>query len=84
MSDFNTHEMASVRLLASTSESETLDRCLQEQIEQGYNSCYDVSGNEQVINVLAKASFVKHLSLQGMPIQQAIRELGKRMRALAN
>ena len=80
MSDLNTHEMAMVRLLASTSESETLERCLQEQIEHGLNNCYDLNDYAQVINVLTKANFVKQLEAEGLSLPGAIRELARRIR----
>lgn len=80
MSDSNTHEMATVRLLASTSKTEMLERCLQDQIEQGFNNCYDHCDYEQVFNVLTKANFVKKLEAKGLSIPGAIRELARRMR----
>ena len=82
MSYANTHYLLDLRALVSDFGNEKLDDCLQQQIANGYNSCYASADNLRAVNVLAKASFIKGLMLQGMPVQQAMRELGKRMRAL--
>lgn len=80
MNDSKTHEMTTIRSLASHLEGNNLDCCLQEQIESGHNSCYANHDYEHVINVLAKASFVKQLEAEGLSIPGAIRELARRMR----
>jgi len=80
MNDSKSHDMTTIRSLVSHLEANNLERCLQEQIENGLNSCYADADNGRVINVLAKASFVKQLEAEGLSIPEAIRELARRMR----
>ena len=76
--------MSDVRELATRYDNEALATCMKQALNDRSNSCYSALNSTNVINVLARASFVKQLQTDGLSIAEAIRELGKRMRALAN
>ncbi len=73
--------LAEIRELARRFNSEQIEACIQSTLESGHNPCFEDGDTEEVMNVLAKAEFVKSQMEQGMPLPEAIRELGRRIRA---
>jgi hypothetical protein len=74
--------LAEVRRLAQEYSAETIEKCLQQEIDEGSNPCYSDTEVEAVMNVLAKSEFVRSQMEQGKKVGEAIRELGKRIRAI--
>ena len=71
-----------IRELAKRFSPEELERCMNQQLNEGCNSCDTEASAEETMNVLAKADYVRHLIDGGMSLGEAIRELGRRIRAL--
>jgi hypothetical protein len=84
MTNTNRSDILVIRSLATQFDQGQLECCLQQQITNSTNECFQHKDNEGVINALAKAGFIKKLVAKGMPISEAMRELGVRMRALLN
>jgi len=61
---------------------EQLETCIQQQVEKGENACDIVDENDEVITALSKAEVVRELMEQGMTFSDALRELGRRIRAV--
>lgn len=80
---YSSTSITDVRDLANQFDAAALTQCMEQALQDNSNPCYSAVVADEVINVLAKARFVKQLILQGMPIHEAMRELGKRMRALS-
>jgi flagellar biosynthesis GTPase FlhF len=59
-----------------------LAACIRQQVEKGGNACEVVDENDEVIAFLSKAEVVRELMDQGMTFSEALRELGKRIRAV--
>lgn len=59
-----------------------LESCIQQQLARGENACGVVDEANEVITVLSKAEVVRELMDQGMAFSDALRELGKRIRAV--
>lgn len=57
-----------------------IERCIKQQINTGCNTCLQISDNEEMVNLLAKAGFMHSLISSGYKVNDALRELGKRMR----
>jgi len=80
-----THQSAQiteVRELAKRFDADAIEQCMDLALCGQHNACYQASSSEDVINVLAKVSFVSAQVQQGTTLAVAMRELGKRMRAL--
>jgi len=80
MPDTSMH-IEEIRELAKRFSAESLDKCMQKVIHGQANECFNDGEVEDVMNVLAKAEFVKSQVNKGMSLSQAIRELGRRIRA---
>lgn len=76
------HAMARVRALATRHAAEELEHCLAQAIVHGDNACINDGAIEERINALARAGFVKQQVEQGATLTNALRELGRRMRAI--
>jgi hypothetical protein len=74
--------IAEIRELAKRFDADAIEQCMELALHNQPNPCYAAGELEDVMNVLAKASFVKELTDKGMSIAEAIRELGKRIRAV--
>jgi cell fate (sporulation/competence/biofilm development) regulator YmcA (YheA/YmcA/DUF963 family) len=61
---------------------EQLEACIRQQLEKGANACEIVDEQDEVIASLSKAGVVRELMDQGMTFSEALRELGKRIRAV--
>ncbi len=59
-----------------------LEACIQEQLARGENACGVVAEQNAVIEALSKAEVVREIMDQGMSFPDALRELGKRIRAV--
>ena len=53
-----------------------------DQLERGENRCDLVDETDTVIAELSKATVVKELMNSGLPFSKALRELGRRIRAV--
>jgi len=74
--------LAEVRALAQRFGPEELEACIRDQLKEGANICEPSGRTEEIVGVLAKAEFVKALMEKGFTLSEAIRELGRRMRAV--
>lgn len=74
--------LAEIRTLAQRFSPEELEACLNDQIQKGENVCESSGRTEEIVSVLAKAEFVKALMGKGATLPEAIRDLGRRIRAL--
>ena len=61
---------------------EQLETCIAQQLEKGENLCNIVDQTDKVIAELSKATVVQELMGQGMSFSEALRELGRRIRAV--
>jgi len=61
---------------------EQLESCIKEQLEKGENACSIIDESNEVITELSKATVVRDLMNKGMNFPEALRELGKRIRAI--
>ena len=59
-----------------------LAACIREQLEKGENSCEIIDENNDVMAFLGKAEVMRELMDQGMSFPEALRELGRRIRAV--
>lgn len=75
--------IADVRKLALQHEADVLEENINWQIANGTNPIYGVGTSEEIVGVLSKAKVVRQLMDNGMTIQEALRELGRRVRMIA-
>jgi hypothetical protein len=61
---------------------EQLETCIAQQLEKGENLCNIVDRSDKVIEELSKAAVIRELMSQGMSFSEALRELGRRIRAV--
>jgi len=59
-----------------------LESCIRQQLDKGDNDCDIVDGTDEVITALSKAEVIRELMDTGMSFSEALRELGKRIRAV--
>ena len=59
-----------------------LESCILQQLSKGENECELVDGSNDVITALSKAGVVRELMDRGMKFSDALRELGRRIRAV--
>jgi len=63
--------------------AEQLEVCIRQQLDKGENACEIVDDKaDEVITELSKAEVVRELMEQGMKFSEALRELGRRIRAV--
>lgn len=70
-----------IRELARRYSSGQIEQCMELALQNEDNPCFDDKEIEQVMNVLAKAEFVKAKMEEGSTLVDAMRELGRRIRA---
>jgi len=75
----NTKEL---KKLAEKYTPNQLEFCIRQQLEKGDNQCEIVDRTDEVITALSKAEVVRELMDQGMKFSDALRELGRRIRAV--
>jgi hypothetical protein len=71
-----------VKKLAEKYSPDKLESCINQQLDKGENSCEIVDESDEVIAALSKAEVVRELMDQGLTFSEALRELGKRIRAV--
>ena len=59
-----------------------LETCIRQQLDKGENACELVDKEDVVIEALSEAGVVRELMDQGMTFADALRELGRRIRAV--
>jgi hypothetical protein len=74
--------MRQVRELASRFTADELERCLDAEITSGDNLCAHDGSLEEIVSTLAEAEFVRDEVEHGVPLQDAIRALARRIRAV--
>jgi hypothetical protein len=62
--------------------AEQLESCIRQQVDKGENACDIVDGTDEVIAALSKAEVVREMMDKGMTFSGALRELGRRIRAV--
>ena len=62
--------------------AEQLETCIRQQLDKGENACEIVDGTDDTITDLSKAEVVRELMEQGMSFSDALRELGRKIRAV--
>ncbi len=62
--------------------SEQLEACIRQQLEKGENACEVIDEANKVIEDLSKAEVMRELMEKGMKFSDALRELGRRIRAV--
>ena len=62
--------------------AEQLEACIRQQLDKGENACEIVDKTDDVITDLSKAEVVRELMEQGMKFSDALRELGRKIRAV--
>lgn len=71
-----------IRDIVNRFDSDSLEECMQLALEQKDNPCYSKGEIEEVMNVLAKAGFIRGQIESGSSVSVAMRELGSRIRFL--
>ena len=61
---------------------EQLETCIAQQLDKGENLCNIVDQSDKVMDELSKAVVIQELMGQGMSFSEALRELGRRIRAV--
>jgi hypothetical protein len=61
---------------------EQIDACIKQQLAKGENECNVVDSTNEVIEILSKAGVIREIMDSGMKFSEALRELGRRMRAV--
>ncbi|MBI3345017.1 MAG: hypothetical protein HY028_09230 [Gammaproteobacteria bacterium] len=74
--------LAEIRALAQRFSPDEIEACIREQLDEGANVCEPSGRTEEIVGVLAKAEFVKVLVAKGATLPEAMRELGRRIRAV--
>jgi hypothetical protein len=62
--------------------SEQIDACIRQQLAKGKNACEIVDETDEVVTALSKAEVVRELMDEGRTFSDALRELGRRIRAV--
>jgi hypothetical protein len=62
--------------------AEQITTCIRQQLAKGKNACEVVDETDEVIAALSKAGVVRELMDAGMSFSEALRELGRRIRAV--
>jgi len=61
---------------------EQIDACIKQQLAKGENECNVVDSMNEVIESLSKASVIREMMDSGIKFSDALRELGRRIRAV--
>ena len=72
-----------IKKLVDKYSSTQIEMCILQQLAKGENECGIVKGSDdEVIQALSKAEVVREMMDQGMKFSDALRELGRRIRAV--
>lgn len=73
--------ISQIRELAGKYEAGKLQCCLQDALRRGSNECLVVPGKTDAVSILSMAGFVRsQMEQHNVPVTQALRILGQRMR----
>lgn len=61
---------------------EQIEACVKRHAEQGRNECGIIDDTDKALTALSEAEVVRELMDKGMTFPEALRELGKRIRAV--
>ncbi len=61
---------------------EQLENCIRQQVSKGKNECDVVDGSDEVISELSEAEVIREMMDEGRTFSEALRELGRRIRAV--
>lgn len=75
--------MKSLRFIANEYTSSQINQCINEQISDQANKCNIDGETADVVNALARAGVIRELIDNGLSLTEATRELGRRMRSVA-
>ena len=75
-------DIKTVRELAQLFNAKQISKCIDDQIETQSNDCEITGENIDIVNTLARAGVIRQLTDSGSSFQEAVRELGRRMRIL--
>ena len=78
-----TNNIGLMRKLVDNYNQNEIEQCIENQINIGCNACLQITDNDETINLLAKAGFMHSLISDGYTINNALRELGKRLRVFS-
>jgi cell fate (sporulation/competence/biofilm development) regulator YmcA (YheA/YmcA/DUF963 family) len=62
--------------------SEQLESCIRQQLEKGENACEVIDEADEIIADLSKAEVMREMMDHGIKFSDALRELGRRIRAV--
>jgi len=71
-----------LKKIVETYSPQQLESCIRQQLDKGKNACEVIDNSDDVITALSKAEVVRELMDQGLTFSDALRELGKRIRAV--
>ena len=69
-----------IRELSKRFSPSELEACIHQQLKNGENICEVKGPTEEVIGVLSKAQFVKDMIEKGISMNDAVRDLARRIR----
>lgn len=61
---------------------EEIERCIDQQTSRGSNVCTTPGPDDEIFAELSKATVIRELMDQGSSFPEALRELGRRIRAV--
>jgi hypothetical protein len=73
-------DVSEVKELAKKYSPDEIERCIDQQLHVGKNVCLDSRPADEVVNELAKASFISEQMAKGLSLHDSLRELAKRIR----
>jgi hypothetical protein len=71
-----------IKKLVEKYSSKQLETCIRQQLDRGQNECDLVEGADEVIEELSQAEVIREMMDKGMAFSEALRELGRRIRAV--
>lgn len=74
------HYIGEIKELARKYTPEQIEECIKQQLEMGENVCLKDDTTEKVVSELSKAELVSDLVRGGMDLNEALRELARRIR----
>ncbi len=75
-------ETKELKKLIEKFSAEQLETCIQQQVEKGENACNIIDETNEVIATLSKAEVIRELMDEGRTFAEALREVGRRIRAV--
>lgn len=75
-------EAGELKKLTAKYGADQLESCIRQQLEKGENACEVIDEDDTVFETLSKAGVIRDLMDQGMTFAEALRELGRRIRAV--